>query len=150
MSRRAPERIDAFEGEWEFLSNYYAYPVTFDGITYPTAEHAYQAAKTLDPATRLRVLAVPSPDDAKRVGREAVHRPNWQHMKLEVMHDILSAKFTEPQLRDALLTTGNATLIEGNDWGDVFWGKCGSAGQNHLGRLLMELRSRLRGDASSR
>ena len=35
--------IDSFKGEYSFLSNFYQYPVTYGGLTYPTAEAAFQA-----------------------------------------------------------------------------------------------------------
>jgi predicted NAD-dependent protein-ADP-ribosyltransferase YbiA (DUF1768 family) len=66
----------------------------------------------------------------------------------------LRHKFTQHQdLARALDGTGNAELQEGNDWGDVFWGRVWNPGleiwegENTLGRLLMELRQELRDDA---
>ncbi len=56
------------------------------------------------------------------------------------MHSILHAKFAVPALRDALLDTGHAELIEGNTWGDVYWGVFGGRGRNQLGRTLMRIR----------
>lgn len=47
------------------------------------------------------------------------------------------------ECRDQLLATGGVELIEGNDWGDAFWGVCGGYGQNWLGVLLMLVRSEL-------
>ena len=45
-------------------------------------------------------------------------------------------------LRSLLVATGDRELIEGNTWGDTFWGvdKNTGQGENHLGRILMELR----------
>ena len=40
--------INDFHNEYFFLSNFYSHPVVFEGVTYPSNEHAYQAAKTLD------------------------------------------------------------------------------------------------------
>lgn len=59
------------------------------------------------------------------------------------MRDLLDLKFADPALAALLLATGDADLVEGNDWGDRFWGVCDGAGANMLGRLLMELRTRL-------
>src|SRR3954468_6821071 len=58
-----PAAIDSFQGEYRFLSNFWPAGVEFEGITYPTAEHAYQAAKTLDVALRKRIAAEPTPAD---------------------------------------------------------------------------------------
>src|SRR6185369_8674281 len=45
-------KILEFQGDNRFLSNFFPAEVIYEGITYPTAEHAYQAAKTLDPEQR--------------------------------------------------------------------------------------------------
>ena len=39
-----------------------------------------------------------------------------------------------------LINTGDAILIEGNTWGDTYWGVCDGVGENRLGKLLMEVR----------
>lgn len=67
-------------------------------------------------------------------------RENWDHIKITVMREVIAQKFEDPDLRDFLLSTGTQTLIEGNTWGDKFWGVCGGVGLNNLGRLLMERR----------
>lgn len=59
------------------------------------------------------------------------------------MWEILRAKFKQhPELAAMLIATGDAELVEGNTWGDTFWGRdlATGHGENHLGRLLMELR----------
>lgn len=50
-------------------------------------------------------------------------------------------KFAEPGLQAKLLETGNEELVEGNYWGDTFWGVCRGRGENHLGKLLMKVRT---------
>lgn len=61
------------------------------------------------------------------------------------MHDIVRAKFEQnPDLRQKLLSTGSEELIEGNTWGDTFWGVCKGSGQNWLGRILMFVRDEVR------
>ncbi len=60
------------------------------------------------------------------------------------MHSVLRAKFAVPELRDALLATGDAELVEGNTWSDVYWGVCGGRGRNQLGRTLMRIRDDIR------
>jgi hypothetical protein len=65
---------------------------------------------------------------------------------------LLMQKFTRhPQLARELVGTGDAELVEGNTWGDEFWGVCNGRGSNQLGRLLMEVRALLRSlEASDR
>lgn len=145
--------ITAFRGEHRFLSNFYPAEVRMSGMEYPTVEHAFQAAKTTDPNLRWKVRAAGTPGEAKRMGKNLELRPDWEEIKLEVMLALVRYKFTHhAELAKKLLATGNATLVEGNDWGDTFWGACrkgfhGQApleGQNHLGLILMKVRDEIR------
>ena len=61
---------------------------------------------------------------------------------LDVMRDLVVQKFSDPLLQSLLETTGDEELIEGNHWGDVFWGVCKGVGENHLGKILMKVRGR--------
>lgn len=138
-------RIDFFTNEYRFLSNFYAVPVLYEGVTYPTSEHAFQAAKTFDADERLRISKLDSPRDAKYAGRHVILRPAWEHVKVDVMTDIVRAKFTQnPEMKQKLIATGDAELIEGNHWGDVEWGVCNGKGHNKLGKILMDVREELK------
>lgn len=142
-------RIDRFDGEYFFLSNFYYADVVLDGVEYPTIEHAFQAAKTLDPEERQKLLESGSPGAAKRLGREVKMREDWDSIKFGIMEDLIRQKFTRyPDLRQLLLDTGDAEIIEGNTWGDRLWGmtldNSGQyVGQNHLGKFLMKVRAEL-------
>ena len=137
------DQIDYFREEYYFLSNFYLSRLCFEGITYGSAEAAFQAQKLADPQARA-AFAQLSPDEAKRAGKTADLRPDWEDVKLDVMQKIVSAKFTQnPHLAQQLIETGDLPLIEGNTWHDVFWGvdlRTGE-GENHLGKILMALRS---------
>ncbi len=138
------EPILAFEGFYRWLSNFAPSPLTYEGLRYPTVEHAYQAAKTLDPEERHRVAALSTPGLAKRAGRSIQLRDDWEEVKVSVMKELLALKFAQPGLRAKLLATGDRLLVEGNTWNDRFWGQCPVGnGQNMLGRLLMEQRQSL-------
>ncbi len=132
--------IDSFHGEHRFLSNFWPAVVTLDHEHYPSVEHAYVAAKTLDAAKRKAIATVPTPGAVKRLGRSLVLREDWDTIKLDVMRDLVGQKFEHPDLRALLLATGDEELIEGNTWGDVFWGVCRGKGENHLGKILMAVR----------
>jgi N-glycosidase YbiA len=134
--------IDRFEGPHSFLSNFYRSTVRFDGVNYPTAEHAYQAAKCELADDRKAVRRCSSPMAAKRFGSSVLCRPGWDFIRVDVMAQVLEAKF-KGDLADMLLATGVAGLVEGNGWGDIFWGMCNGEGENRLGVLLMELRASL-------
>ena len=141
---QTPERIDRFRGEYAFLSNFHRGPFEWCGQEWPTAEAAFAASKTRDETMRERIRAARSPAEAKRLGRRVDLRPDWERVKDDVMHAVLQAKFAIPELRDALLATGDAELVEGNTWGDVYWGRVDGRGRNQLGRTLMRIRDDIR------
>lgn len=147
MAQTAADIIYEFKGEYRFLSNFYPASVALDKHIYKSVEHAYQASKTLDPEQRKYVReSCPKPGDAKRYGRRVTLRPDWEKIKLDVMLELLQQKFCWPPLREKLLATGDAELREGNDWYDVYWGVSNltGKGQNHLGKMLMQVRKELR------
>lgn len=142
QARQHIQIIDRFSGKYSFLSNFYMCEVVFEGKTYPSTEHAYQAAKALDPTLRYQFTVGHSltPGQAKRLGQKLPLRADWEDVKIDVMRYILVSKFANPELRAKLRETGDAYLEEGNNWGDHFWGVDGY-GWNHLGRLLMRIRT---------
>lgn len=143
--------IDSFRGEHKFLSNFYPAKVVYERIEYPSSEHAFQAAKTSDPQGKVAIRDASTPSKAKRLGRNVPLRSDWKDIKLQVMKDIVRAKFTQnADLRIWLVQgTRNTKLIECNTWGDKFWGVCHGEGENHLGRILMEIRKELSNAQSS-
>lgn len=144
------EGIDVFRGEHRWLSNFAAAQVNLDGMSYPTVEHAYQAAKTLNPVERGRIRTAPTPGDAKRWGRQGTQRKDWEAVKIDVMYGLLKQKFAPgSDLGDRLLSTGSCLLVEGNTWGDTFWGVFSGRGKNVLGALLMIVRRELQKELPS-
>ena len=135
--------IDCFDGKYAFLSNFYERPVSFLGITYQNSEAAFQAQKTLDEELKLKFADLP-PNKAKRLGRLIELRPDWEEVKNDVMYQICRIKFfTNKDLAQALLDTGEEELIEGNYWNDTYWGVCNGVGKNQLGKTLMRIRDEL-------
>lgn len=136
-------QITEFSGEYRFLSNFWPARVELDGVIYPSVENAFQAAKTFDSKQRIP-FTLCSPRDAKRAGRKVSLRADWENVKLQIMEDLVTQKFTNHSyLKEQLKATGQTTLIEGNTWGDTFWGVCKGVGKNHLGKILMRVRSKL-------
>jgi ribA/ribD-fused uncharacterized protein len=134
--------IDSFSGIYSFLSNFHPSPIIYGGLVYPTVEHAFQAMKTQDHAMRRKISDASGPRVAKTLGRNVELRPDWDDIKLSVMNLFVTRKFTEStDLGTRLIATGDAELIEGNHWNDTFWGVCGGVGENHLGKILMEVRA---------
>lgn len=141
--------IAEFEGKYAFLSNFYPSPITYEGITYPTNEHFFQAMKTLNIGERAAIANAATPGLAKRMGRKVTLRSDWEIIKADVMRTGLMLKFTDAALAQKLIETGDEELIEGNWWHDQTWGSCyceacmHKPGRNMLGMLLMELRKEL-------
>lgn len=136
--------INEFKGDYEFLSNFSDSAIVYNGYLYPTAEHAFQAAKTLNLKEQEKVREAPTPSQAKRIGRKVQLRPDWEKIKEEIMYDIVRLKFvSNPELAKKLFETEDSILIEGNTWGDTYWGMCNGIGKNKLGRILMAVRKEL-------
>ena len=150
--------IPEFKGEYYFLSNFHRHSMMFDtlgsSVTFPTVEHVFQAAKhkamDLPEEERvnyvMKIIRAKTPTEARSIGKSAqgLNVTKWDAMKVDVMREILLQKFTNRTLEALLLGTGDAMLVEGNTWGDQFWGRCEGPGYNILGVLLMEIRGYLR------
>lgn len=161
--------ILGFHGEFEFLSNFHQghsiilsedipwigtkLPAGFANYSWKTTEHAYQAAKSLNPAHWEAIAMLRYPGEAKKAGGPrgiiGLPRSDWERIKNEIMLNLIRIKFMQyPILQRRLLATGDAKLVEVNTWGDKYWGAVqtlmGLDGQNWLGILLMQLRNELR------
>lgn len=140
------ECINNFRGEYRFLSNFYDSPFLLNNQLYQTVEHYYQSMKTDNEEEKCRILACSSPEWAKIRGRQATIRSDWDEIKVSVMYTGLKTKFRYGSLRQRLIDTGRAQLIESNYWHDNFWGSCicpkckDTWGKNILGSLLMIIR----------
>jgi hypothetical protein len=136
--------IGPFDGEYRFLSNFYVpnNGVFFEGICYPTAEHAFQAAKTLDISKRIRMTTIGTAAEAKSFGKTLSLQKNWENIKLEIMRQIVLDKFSRnTSIGEKLIATGSERLAEINTWKDRFWGVYNGTGENHLGKILMSVRN---------
>lgn len=138
--------IDSFRGKYYFLSNFFPAEVTYNGLTYQNNEAAFQAQKTYSKEERIEFTTL-EPRDAKRRGRRVRLRRDWEQVKDRIMEEIVRAKFSQnEELKEQLLATGDAQLVEGNRWNDRYWGVDirSGVGENHLGKILMKVRSELR------
>lgn len=129
------------------FSNFARYPIRLRGKVWPTTEHYFQAQKFAGTAYEGVILHAASPTIAARLGRSREHplRADWEVVKDGIMLDALRAKFTQhAELRELLLETGNALLVE-HTANDRYWGDGGDgSGKNMLGALLMRVRQELR------
>jgi ribA/ribD-fused uncharacterized protein len=152
--------INSFRGRFVFLSNFYPCRIEHKGITYPSVEHYYVALKVtgmqfIDGVYytgadfRELIARVIDAGDVKKLGRRVKVRSDWEEKKLEFMEWGVREKFKDPNLSEMLLDTGDLELIEGNNWHDVYYGKCychkcNGSGENYLGKILMKIREELK------
>ena len=136
--------IGEFRGKTRWLSNFHEAPIIYDGMLFATTEHAYQAAKTTCIGERSQIAFCETPAKAKKEGTKVTLREDWEEIKLNIMLEINRIKYNSyPELKELLISTRGEELVEGNNWGDEYWGKVNGKGENHLGRILMQIRSEL-------
>lgn len=138
--------IRGFFGQFRFLSNFYILEngIWFEGLTFPSTEHAYQAAKWA-PNQREQFLGVTA-SQSKRLGKLApkLDIRKWNKNKVELMRSLVYQKFEKNiKLRKMLMAMEGYTLDERNSWGDTFWGTNEQGeGENNLGQILMNIRDK--------
>ncbi|MFQ5568734.1 MAG: NADAR family protein [Rhodothermales bacterium] len=129
------------------FSNFAPYPIDLKGTRWPTSEHYFQAQKFAGTEHEEAIRRAASPMVAARMGRARNRplRPDWDAVKDDVMREAVYAKFTQhAELRDLLLSTGDAVIIE-HTANDHYWADGGDgSGKNRLGQILMDLRRTLR------
>lgn len=139
--------INRFDDKHDFLSNFHPCNFKLNGYWFISAEHAYQLFKTEDMFQQRIILQTRTPVDARRMGRLVNLRGDWEDVKVGIMKKVVAAKFSDQYLKIKLKATGDEQLIEDNYWHDNFWGDCNcqkcfnTPGENHLGRILMEVRN---------
>lgn len=129
------------------FSNFADFPVEIDGKIWPTTEHYFQAQKFVGTAHVEEIRRASSPGISARMGRDRKRplRRDWESVKDDLMRRAVRAKFAQhATLRDLLLATGDATLIE-HTKNDAYWADGGDGtGKNMLGVILMEVREEIR------
>lgn len=153
----------SFRDELAFLSNMYEIPlkmdktfqekfpyIDLDDRTYQSSEHAYQNQKSFNPKYRLEILNAKSPGQAKKIGSEKYMKEkgyeivnNWDEIKIEVMKAVVFFKFSQNENLKNKLISIKEPIEEKNYWKDTFWGTYKGEGQNHLGKILMDVRDEL-------
>lgn len=132
--------IDEFIGPYRWLSNF-----TSNTLGY-NVEIEYQALKAMTLEDYNLIKNCCNPSEAKALGKKIKIRPDWESVKLYIMESLVWNKFQDPVFGQKLTNTGDAMLIEGNWWGDRYWGVCKGVGANHLGKILMNVRERLKNE----
>lgn len=136
--------IFSFSGVNRWLSNFEPCVIVYAGMEFLSVEAAYVAAKTDRVELRREIQMLDTPSKCKQYGKSIELRHGWEEMRLDVMEHLLRQKFKAgTPLGDKLKATGNCLIVEGNTWGDTFWGQCHGVGHNHLGKMIMQIRSTL-------
>lgn len=136
--------IAEFQGKYRWLSNFWDSPIIVYGFDYATVEHYYQSRKADNSKEWDEIRHALTPGNAKYRGLRCSLRKDWDGIKDIVMYEGVLAKFSQnPDLSFKLLLTGEEEIVEGNTWGDRYWGICLGEGQNKLGKILMSVRSHL-------
>jgi ribA/ribD-fused uncharacterized protein len=145
-----PERVCFYEQDFYVLSNFSSFSLVWKEHKFPTSEHAYHWEKFKhlgDRAIANLIAAAPSAHEALRIatGFRLARRPDWDDVKVDIMREIIRAKAMQHDyVMKKLLATGDRELVE-NSWRDDFWGWGPNRdGQNHLGKLWMEVRAEFR------
>jgi ribA/ribD-fused uncharacterized protein len=127
------------------FSNFSDHPTVIDGITWPTTEHYFQAAKFFNTAPKYatKIQLAETPRLSKTLGnsRDYPIDPNWEQIKDDVMRKAVKAKVEQhPDVKQTLLATGNREMIEASPY-DYYWGEGrDKTGKNMLGKILVEVR----------
>ena len=132
--------------EFRFLSNYHLCSILYEGRSYGSSEHLYQALKTDIPEIKELIRLAPTPNVARKLGQDVVLSPVWNSMKEEHMLATIRLKFEQnADIRKKLLMTDGFELVEYAPWGDTYWGVGKDLiGQNKLGKILMKVREELK------
>ena len=139
------KRIQGFFGSYRFLANFYPSTILFAKKKFPSIENCYQAAKG-SPANYGDFMYITA-GQAKKLGKQTPNflKREWDDAKLSLMTYFVFFKFMNHEdLATLLLATGNRYLEETNSWHDIFWGVYNGEGENHLGKILMQVRSVVR------
>lgn len=146
------ERVCFYEQDFYPLSNFSAFTLRWKGLKFDTSEAAYHWEKFPGDAWPMPMLRevirdAISAHEAFKIAENNTRfrRPDWDSVKVGIMRQILWAKVDQHEyVRRKLLETGDRELVE-NSWRDSFWGWGPNRdGDNVLGKLWMEIRSRLR------
>lgn len=151
--------INFFRKENGWLSNMTSVPILYKGHLFDSTEAAFMWEKCQDCEIKLadgssipwlEFCQTQAPNIVKLRSRDVKLREDWNDVKLEIMYDVLVIKFTQEPFRSKLIATGTQNIVEGNYWGDKFWGvdlkETPNEGENWLGRLIMDIRNKLQKD----
>lgn len=155
VPRENPASVIRFfgkNGKFSIFSNFAHTPMVIGGLRYATNEHYFQSMKfaVTDPEYAEVIRVSQTPYQSKTLGRSRNHccNPHWDGPDGEAIRVMRRGLFCKAlqckRFYNLLTTSGDARIIEASPW-DSIWGEGKDGkGQNLLGVLLMELRTKLR------
>jgi len=124
-----------FKGPYKCLSNSYLSPIIVEGISYPSVEHAFRAAKISDRFLKLQISKTSRLSDVEKLLQDAWIRPNWDDVKYATLHQLVKLKFeSNNELAKILIGTGTKPLGGRSDH---------TKRQFRVGQILMKVRSEI-------
>lgn len=144
--------IIEFKDEYSFLSNFYPCDIPYGDKVFPSSEHFFMSFKNESKEWKDKCASKEyTCGQIKRLGRKVELVEDWENIKYSVMFFVVNFKFSRNNdLKYKLLATGNQNLVEGNYHNDKIWGIClkssPNVGENYLGRILMDVRTRLQNE----
>jgi len=137
------KQIFFYEHEFYVFSNFSSFMIEWKGKLYMTSEHAYHSEKFEDEKLKEQIRNARSAHEALKLAKanKDKYRNDWATIKLNIMKEILRAKVKQhPYVEKKLIESGDKELIE-DSWRDSYWGwGAHKDGENHLGKLWMEVR----------
>ena len=129
------------------LSSYSKHAFFLDDAEWPSVAHYFHAMKFEDESYREKIRSAPHPKKAKQLGRTRLKkiRNDWKEVRTTIMTRAIYIKCkAHDEVAEELLETEDRDIIENNSY-DYFWG-CGRdrRGENHYGKVLMNVRKKLR------
>jgi len=133
------------------FANFSRHGIELDGLFWPTTEHYFQAQKFVGTEFYEKVRTAETPRIAADFGRRRDFplRKDWEQVKDDVMRvAVLKKVESHDEIKQILLSTGDEEIIEDSPV-DYYWG-CGAkgTGKNMLGKILMEVREKIRSGES--
>ena len=131
------------------LDNFSPFGLIMNEIYFPTSEHAFQYLKYIhtNPEIANEIKNSLSPYQARIIAHQnkLTRDPNWSKIKYEVMKKVIRLKVQQnPMVKEALINTEDYLICELCIDEDTDWGiDKNNNGENHLGKILMEIRKEL-------
>ena len=153
--------VEAFGGSKDCLSNFYPCDMVFNGMSYKSSEHAYQAEKARKcgrPDLVPKIVEAKSAFQAKKASKEIACDKKWEEQNVDLMEQIVAAKIESvPEVKAYLVNTGSRPIAEAVPFSS-FWGtglareatlatdRSRWPGRNQMGSVLEKIRADLQKD----